>query len=108
VTTKDFLITEVKGLFAASKNLEYRSRVVRSFRAFINFLQANGLTTRQILAAEEPVTESLRIMKSDLTDEGFEVVKAAYDKWRRGHDRGKEIEDVSVLEKALAKLRQAP
>jgi hydroxymethylglutaryl-CoA reductase len=78
------------------------------FRAFIGFLQTNRLTTRQILAEDEPVTESLRIVKSDLTDEGFEVVKAAFDKWLRGHDRGKEIEDVSVLEKALARLRQAP
>jgi hypothetical protein len=108
MTANDFLIAGTKGLFAASKNLEYRARTVRMFRAFIGFLQTNRLTTRQILAEDEPVTESLRIVKSDLTDEGFEVVKAAFDKWLRGHDRGKEIEDVSVLEKALARLRQAP
>lgn len=99
----DFLIDGAKNHFAASKNRDYRARVEQRFRVFINFLQDNGLTTREILAREQPVTEELRIYKSDLTDIGFAVVKSAYDKWLRRHDRGKDISDVGVLERALAK-----
>lgn len=103
----DFLISDAKILFAASKNRDYRARAEQRFRVFINFLQDNGLTTREILARDQPVTEELRIYKSDLTDVGFAVVKSAYDKWLRGHDRGKDISDVGVLERALAKEKDA-
>jgi len=105
MNTNDFLIDAAKNHLLASKNLEYRARVKRRFRAFICFLQDNGLTTRELLSEDQPVTEELKVMKSDLTDDGFAVVKAAYDKWLRGIDRGKDIEDVTLLEKSLKTVR---
>jgi hypothetical protein len=44
-------------------------------------------------------------MRSDLTDEGYALMAAAYDKWLRGIDRGKAISDVSLLEKTLKKIK---
>lgn len=106
MTTNDFVIVDAKISFAASKNVGYRTRTEQRYRVFVNFLQENDLVTREILSAEDPVTEELQIRKSDLTDEGFELVKNAYDKWLRGIDKGKEIADVSVLNKALSKIRE--
>jgi hypothetical protein len=91
---------------AASKNLAFKDRVRERFTVFINFLQTNGLTTRVLLKDGDIPNESTTIMKSDLTDEGFEVVRLAYDRWLRGLDRGKPVSDVSVLEKAIRDTRK--
>ena len=100
----DFVIDDAKAHFAASKNAEYKARVEQRFRVFVDFLQDNGLASREILVSGQPVTDDLQIKKSDLTENGFAVVKAAYDKWLRGIDKGKAITDVTVLEKALEKV----
>ncbi|MEM6776420.1 MAG: hypothetical protein AAF670_02115 [Planctomycetota bacterium] len=107
MTMNYFVIDDAKAHFAASKNADYKARVEQRFRVFVDFLQENGLATRQILASNQPVTDELQIKKSDLTDDGFSVVKAAYDKWLRGLDKGKAITDVTVLKKALEKVESA-
>jgi hypothetical protein len=101
----DFVIDDAAVHFAASKNAEYRQRVKDRFTTFIHFLQDNGLAVSRILVEGEEPSETLKIMKSDLTEEGFEVVKASYDKWLRGIDQGKPIADITALEKSLSKLR---
>lgn len=105
MASDNILIDDAAIHFAASRNRDYREQVRETFRVFIDFLQKNSLTTRQILAEDEPVTAELKIYKSDLTDAGFEVVKKGYDKWLRSHDRGKPISDVTILEKALKTVR---
>lgn len=102
----DFLIDDAAVHFAASKRLDYRESVRQQFAVFIAFLQSNELTTRLILDNDAVPDESTKIMKSDLTEQGFQVVQASYDKWLRGIDKGKPLSDVSVLEKALAKIRR--
>jgi hypothetical protein len=107
MTINDFVIDDAKAHFAASKNKDYKARVEQRFRVFVDFLQNNGLANREILASSQPVSDALQIKKSDLTDDGFAVVKASYDKWLRGIDKGKEISDVTALEKALEKVKAA-
>jgi hypothetical protein len=101
----DFVIDDASVHFAASKTSDYRQRVCERFAAFVGFLQSNELTTRVILEVGEIPNESTKIMKSDLTEEGFQVVRLAYDKWLRGIDSGKPISDMSIMERALAKVR---
>ncbi len=102
----DFPITSAAAHFAASKNADYRARVLRRYRAFVDFLQEHDLVTRQLLSHEQQVTESFQIRKSDLTELGFEVVKAGYNKWLKAQDKGLDISDVTILEKALAKVKE--
>lgn len=102
----DFLIAATAGHFSASKRREHREKIVEIFSKFVGFLQSNHLTTRTLLETDQVPDESLKIMKSDLTDEGFEVVRLAYDKWLKGIDKGKPISDTKILEKALAKARE--
>lgn len=103
----DFMIDDAAGHFAASKRSSHREQTVAIFSQFVSFLQSNNLTTRTLLEAGQLPDDSLKIMKSDLTDEGFEVVRIAYDRWLRGIDNGKSISDTSALEKALHKTRQS-
>jgi hypothetical protein len=104
----DFVIDDIALHLAASKNLDYRERVRQRFLVFANFLQENGLTTRVLLDLKvTTIPDNFKIIRSDLTDEGFAVVKSAYDKWLRGHDKGKPIEDVTPFQKAIAAGREA-
>lgn len=101
----DFLIDEVGIHYNASKDRDYRNRVLNRFSAFVEFLQANGLTTRQLLESNSRPPVAFRIMRSDLTDEGFALVKEAYDKWLKAMNSRQSAIDVSLLEKSLRKLR---
>ena len=101
----DFVIDDAAVHFAASKNVEYKARVTQRFETLIRFLQSHSLTTREILGECVIPNETTKLMRSDLTDEGFEVVRAGYDKWLRRMDSGKPITDISPLEKALEKQR---
>ncbi len=79
----------------------------RSLRVFVDFLQQNGLVTEQILAPNADVNSELKICRYHLTEEGFAIFCTAYQKWLKGLDRGKSVDDVSSMEKALKKLRES-
>ncbi|MDZ4781394.1 MAG: hypothetical protein SGJ19_14165 [Planctomycetia bacterium] len=101
----DFLIDEVGIHYHASKNREYRNRVIARFSTFVGFLQSHGLTVRQLLGPHESLPTTLKIMRSDLTDEGFRLVKEAYDKWLKAMNSGQSATDTTLLDKALNKIR---
>lgn len=102
----DFVVDDAGFHYARSKNADYQQSVTTLFTVLINFLQDNGLTKRMLLIQGEKPTKNLKIMQSDLTKEGFEVLKSSYDKWLSGIDNGKPISDISILEKALLKARK--
>lgn len=101
----DELILDIGFFFSASKNRTYREQVVSTFSTYINFLQDNGLTTRVVLP-ERIVTKDTKLWKSDLTQEGLEFVKNVEQRWLKSLDRGTSSEDVTMLERELAKLRK--
>ena len=73
----DFTITSFKPLLAASKNKEYRENILIYFCSLIEFLQRNMLTTKTILEFGERPNLDAKLMRSDLTDEGYEFLKSA-------------------------------
>jgi len=101
----NFSIMSLEPLLKGSKSKVYQAQVIRVVETFIRFLQEHALCNKTFMTGDRLDDMTVRIMRSDLTDEGFEVVRLAMNKWLRGHDRGKPIEDVSVLEKELKKLR---
>lgn len=105
--TSDFIVSNAAGHFAASKSLKYREQLKLRYRTFVDFLQGNGLTTHELLAKDSQVTADFKIFKSDLTDEGYELMRLAYDRWLGAQDRGKPVTDVTLLEKTLAKIRES-
>ena len=104
--TTDFAILNIAIHLAASKNKKYRESIVRYFETLVEFLQVNELTTRELLKTGKVPADDFKLMKSDLTDEGFEFVKRSLDKWTAKVERGDPIGDVSILERELAKIRK--
>jgi len=69
------------------------------------FLRENDLLARPLAASFDEIDDDYCIRASDLTAEGLDLVKAAYDRWLKKIDRGGNPEDTSILEKALKKIR---
>jgi hypothetical protein len=105
---KDFTITRLAWHTRRKGNEDRRDAFVAYYKAFVTFLQSNRLTTRVLLETDQQPDDDFVLRKSDLTEEGFQVVKAGYDKWLRSVvDKRKDASDVSILEKAIADLRRA-
>ena len=49
----------------------------------------------------DDISDEFSIEASDLTDQGLELMRKAYDKWVRKIDKGMDPKDTSLLAKAL-------
>ncbi|QIP15683.1 hypothetical protein G8759_25145 [Spirosoma aureum] len=106
---KDFIIIKVSWRTRRIRNYdatEENAKTLVYFKALINFLQNNELTTRVILPDNGIVTDETCIRKSDLTEFGYQLfAKKHFDKWVDAiFDRGKDPTDVKALKKALQKI----
>ncbi len=105
--SQPFIITKVSWL-TQTKGLESeRATIIRDHFYAAKFLQDNSLTVRPLMRGIEDITEDFAIASDDLTDDGLAVMKSAYDKWLTKVDNGMSPEDVTLLEKALKKVRAA-
>lgn len=102
-----YVIDQVSWHTNTPGNTETREQIVRRFCIVANFLQANGLTTRDLSCQEVDIDESFGINSDDLTEEGMVVMKAAYDKWLTKVDNGMPPQDLALFERALKKVRGA-
>jgi hypothetical protein len=103
----DFTLFKVAWFTQLQGTLETEQAVHARHRALVEFLQGHGLTVQQVLKPGETLTNESRLMRSDLTDRGFALYQQAEQKWLRAIDRGKNVTDVRVFEKHLAKLGPA-
>ena len=103
----DFIIDQVSWHTTVKGNPETPAMVVTRFTTVACFLESNGLLIRPLLAAQETPHADFSIRRSDLTEEGFQLMRAAYDKYLKQLGKGKPCTDVSVLQKALARIREA-
>ena len=104
----DFTIIKASWLTQVKRNYFFDNTVVyQCYKHFFVFLQQNNLTTRQIIDKYEKIDDDSKLMRSDLTEEGFEFFKKAYDRWSTNiYDKGKSPEDVKYLEKKLREIRE--
>ncbi len=106
---EDAVIDRVSWHTRVIDNPETPERVKRRFQALVTFLQDNGLVVRTLLGPGEEAGEDFALRRGDLTDEGFSLMKTAYDRWLRAFDKteGRDPENLRVLANALKRLRQA-
>ena len=106
---KDFIIGQVSWLTQVKRNYEFNNSLCYlAFKNIIEYFQTNKLTTRVILGNTEEVTEDTCIKVSDLTDEGFLLVKKCFDKWiGKVMDKIIEPTNYKMLDTALKKIRAA-
>ena len=104
---KDFIIGQVGWLTKIKRNYEYDTELCyQAFKNIINYLQDNDLTTHTILTEGELVSENTNIKLSDLTDDGFMLIKKCFDKWIANvTDRRIEPTNYKMLDNALKKIR---
>jgi hypothetical protein len=105
--SKVFTVDKVSWHTQVKRNYEFNKDLLYScFKNIINYLQKNNLTTHTILKEGENVTEHTCIMSTDLTEEGFQLIKKKYDKWTEGiMDKGKSPSDFTILDKELKKIK---
>ena len=102
---KDFTVFALDIHLAASKRKSYREHAIRYYQILAEFLQKHDLLTRRLLEPSEFPDAEFKVMRSDLTDEGYELVKGGYQEWARKVEKGMPPEDTSILERELAKIR---
>jgi hypothetical protein len=108
-TPKDFIIAKVSWVTKQKGAVEPPERTKRHFRIVVDFLQQNNLVVRQLLAPGQEPDDEFCFRKSDLTEEGYEVIKKGYDRWlRRISDIRKDVTDITILRKALEEVRKSP
>lgn len=101
----DFIIAKVSWLTKVKGNEDKGDYIKKIFSELIRFLKNNNLLVNNNIK-ENIITDDLEIKKSDLTEQGFEVLKISFDKWMQALDKGTKPEKITILEKALIKVRE--
>lgn len=101
----DFEIIGVESLWRFSKRRSYRAAVTLALESLAKFLQENALVNRELLSSGQSVSGDFRIMRSDLTDEGFEFYQQAEQRWLGAIERGTAPADTRPLEAVLREMR---
>ena len=101
-----FQIFRVAALTQASGNEGRQAYIVNVLYQVIKFLQDNKLMVHPMINSIEDVNDAFVLMSTNLTEEGVEVMKAAFYKWLDKTDKGMPPEDTTILMKALNKIRE--
>jgi hypothetical protein len=104
--TKSFIIDQVSWHTSTLGNTETREQIIRRFYSVTKYLQDNHLTARTILVNPGDVTEEFALRSEDLTEEGLALMKAAYDKWLSKVDQTMDPDDLTIMERALKRIRE--
>ena len=100
-----FVIFKVSWLTQRPGEEHRRDEIVEHFYQVTKFLQDHDLVHRQLIQGRADITDDFELSSADLTDDGLAVMRAAYHKWLTRVDNGMSPEDVSLLVKALNKVR---
>jgi hypothetical protein len=102
---ESFIIFKVSWLTKTPGNEDRRREIIDHFHQVTKFLQDNGLVRRPLIASEDDLTDDFTLSSSDLTEDGLAVMRVAYRKWLGRVDKGMSPSNVSMLTKALKKVR---
>src|SRR5437868_1266412 len=101
----DYSIIVLSRHLASTKKVRLRQNHTLLFKTLASFLQENQLTTRPLISGTGELTPDFRILRSDLTDKGFDLIKVAMHKWINGVSAGLWLPtDDSFLVRELEKL----
>ncbi|MEB6587828.1 hypothetical protein MXM82_01555 [Pseudomonas asiatica] len=100
----DFTLCSIPMLLSRNKSEAYQRQVVDRYTAIMNFLWSKKLIKLNPFDDKGGLRLDLVIKKSDVTSECLELFKKAIPAWHSFVDKGGKVEDVSRLERALAKM----
>lgn len=94
---KSYTIDKVGWHTKTPGNIEPLEKTHARFKAVIDFLQDNGLTTRPILRKDDSVDDETSIHTDALTEEGRRIIEKCYHKWLKKVDKGLDAQDTSMF-----------
>ncbi|KQT38209.1 hypothetical protein [Methylophilus sp. Leaf414] len=103
--TQVFQIFRVAALTQTPGMEDDREETINLCYQVIKFLQDNDLLLRTMAKSIEDINDDFVLMSTDLTEDGVDVMKAAFYKWLKKTDTGMPPEDTTLLIKALNKVR---
>jgi len=102
---QDFVIDKVSWHTSVKGNPETMSDIRERFWQVTAFLQQHRLVTHPLAAGIDEIGEEFEIRRSHVTENGFRLLQAAYDKWLRKLDKGMAPSDMRLFERELSKLK---
>lgn len=105
----NFVIYDVRWILEVDPDREQAvERTTTYNHALVEFLHGNGLFTSPDKWENFDDWSNFTFSVSDLTEDGFELVKRCHDKWLSAIDRGKkDLSDMRLWQRELEKLRGA-
>jgi hypothetical protein len=100
-----FTISKVSWHTQRKGNEGRREELIEPFWVITNFLQLNQLVKRKLADSINEINDDFALESDDLTELGLEFMKKAYDKWLTKVDNGMPPTDITILQKALEKLK---
>lgn len=95
-------------LLTRNKSTEWQNMITERSTALLLFLKKNNLLVNvdpfDTTGVLKPDTV---IKKSNTTDEGLELFKKAIPSWEKYLDKGGSVDNLSILEKALEKIKSS-
>jgi hypothetical protein len=97
---KSYTIDKVGWHTKTPGNTEPREKTHARFRAVIDFLQDNGMTTRTILGENDLVDDETSIHTDALNEKRRLIMGKYYHRWLKKVDKGLDPQDISMFENA--------
>jgi hypothetical protein len=88
-----------------SKKTSYRQAVTERGKSLMKFLSKNGLILIDPFKEDGELKDDLVVRLSNLTPEGIEILNEPVAKWWSFVEKGGDVNDISILEKSLSKIR---
>lgn len=111
MNNKNFNIHDIATLLTSSKNAQWRKDIINSYSALFNFMKNNGLLLNvDPFDENEALKLDLIVKKSNVTKEGICMYKKVIPSWfdyLASSTVENKYENVSRLEKGLAKIRES-
>lgn len=104
----DFVVADLALHLAASRNRQYRESTRAMFKTLVVFLEQHGLVVRSLMSEEAVLPQDFKLLRSDLTAEGFDFLRLSLHKWVGKVSAGKcEPTDGGFLAAELQRLRSS-
>ncbi|EAA7842951.1 hypothetical protein HAY47_004725 [Salmonella enterica] len=104
----DFTLHDLPMLLTRNKSKQWRELILIRSTVLVSFLKDNELLINiEPFDNDGNIKESLIIKMSNVTADGLELFKKTIPGWHQFLDKGGKIENISRLEKGLAKIREA-
>ncbi|MBF0751755.1 MULTISPECIES: DNA polymerase III [unclassified Pasteurella] len=103
----NFILYDYAALLSANPNKWWQDYIINSTNILFKFLYKENLISVFPFDESGNVIENFILNSCDVDSACIELFRKSVPNWRKAHDRGTPIEKITILEKGLAKIRNA-